>query len=589
MAHTQRTIPPYREITLAAVLFGVVIGLLMTTSFVYISLKLGFGLGGSTVAAILGFAFLRGLLNKQSIVENNINQTVASGINIASSGVSFTLPALFLMGLIPTTLAEHGLAAMLLAAAPFILAAMAGSFMGVVLIIPLRKQMLEFERLRFPSGIAVATILKSPGSGARQAKLLLGGFAIASAYTALSTYGYVPDMLEFNDALGVPYYIPLAISLSFANFGAGLLSGRGGLAFAVGGVLAWWVISPIAVHLGWLPDAALQYEPGVWQDDGTLYSNMIRPLGIGMLIGGALMGVILSMPALKSAIKGLSAAVQARTGNIGPSQELSSRVMGIGLAAAVMVLFASAMIASSEVSIGQGMLIAVVGTLWLALAGLVVAQATGATDISPMSGMALIGVTIMFFLTAGNVIASVMLGVAVCVGIGQCADMMQDLKTGHLVGSVPKRQQTVQFAVGWIGAPFAVLTVFLLWGGPDGMGGGFGPGTELTAPQAGALQAILDGLSNGDVPLDKYVAGTGLGCALAAFPVGGIGVLVGLAMYLPFYITFGYGLGCLASMGLQKKLGKRWISGTLIPIAAGFIVGEALTSLVITITKLVAG
>ena len=582
MPPAHRSIEPYRELTLPAVLFGVVIGLLMTTSFVYISLKLGFGLGGSTVAAILGFAFLRGVLNKQSIVENNINQTVASGINIASSGVSFTLPALFLMGLIDTSVAEDGLAAMLWAAFPFILAAMAGSFMGVVLIIPLRKQMIEFERLRFPSGIAVSSLLKSPGAGARQAKLLLGGFAVAATYTALETYGYAPKMLEFNDALGVPYYIPLAISLSFANFGAGLLSGRGGLAFAVGGVLAWWVISPIAVHMGWLPDAAMQYEQAAWQDGGVLYGDMIRPLGIGMLIGGALMGVILSIPALKSALKGLSATVQSRSGAAGSSQELSSRVMTIGLGAAVMILFAAAMIASDTVSVGQGILIALVGTLWLALAGLVVAQATGMTDISPMSGMALIGVTLMFFLTAGNVVASVMLGVAVCVGIGQCADMMQDLKTGHLVGSTPKKQQIVQFAVSWIGAPAAVLTVFVLWGGADGTGGGFGPGTDLTAPQAGALQAILDGLSQGDVALDKYIAGTSLGCALAAFPVSGLGVLVGLAMYLPFYITFGYGLGCLASMGLQKKMGKAWISGTLIPVAAGFIVGEALTSLAMT-------
>ena len=310
--------------------------------------------------------------------------------------------------------------------------------------------------------LAVASLLKSPGAGARQAKLLLAGFAIAATYTALSTYGFVPDMLDFNETLGLPYFIPVAVSLSFANFGAGLLSGRGGLAFAVGGVLAWWIISPIAVQMGWLPDAAMQYEQGAWQDSGTLYGTMIRPLGIGMLIGGALMGVILSIPALKSALKGLSSAVQARSASTGPSQELSSRVMTIGLGASVMVLFAAAMFVSAELTLIQGIMVAVVGTLWLGLAGLVVAQATGMTDISPMSGMALIGVTLMFFVTAGNVIASVMLKIAVCMDIGQCADMIQDLKTGHLVGFVPKRQQIVQFAVAWIGAPAAVLTVFVL-------------------------------------------------------------------------------------------------------------------------------
>ncbi|MEC9071389.1 MAG: OPT/YSL family transporter, partial [Myxococcota bacterium] len=191
-----------------------------------------------------------------------------------------------------------------------------------------------------------------------------------------------------------------------------------------------------------------------------------------------------------------------------------------------------------------------------------------------------------FFLTQGNVVASVMLGVAVCIGIGQCADMMQDLKTGHLVGSVPRRQQLIQFAVSWMGAPIAIATVFLLWSqGPDGVGG-FGPGTALPAPQAGALQAILEGLQQGDVPLDKYVAGTALGGALGLLPIGGVGVLVGLAMYLPFSITLGYGIGCLVSMALLKKRGARWIGSTLVPVSAGFIVGEALTSLALTGLKL---
>ena len=88
--------PPYRELTWAAVIFGVLIGAVMTAAFSYVALKLGFTLSGSTVAAILGFAVLRGVLRKGSIVENNINQTVASGVNTASAGVAFTLPALFL-------------------------------------------------------------------------------------------------------------------------------------------------------------------------------------------------------------------------------------------------------------------------------------------------------------------------------------------------------------------------------------------------------------------------------------------------------------------------------------------------------------
>ena len=87
------------------------------------------------------------------------------------------------------------------------------------------------------------------------------------------------------------------------------------------------------------------------------------------------------------------------------------------------------------------------------LAGLVVAQATGMTDISPISGMSLIGVTIMFFLTGGDVATSIILGVSVSIGIGMCADMMSDLKAGHLIGATPRIQQLAQFSFAWVGVP----------------------------------------------------------------------------------------------------------------------------------------
>ena len=125
-------------------ILGALLGVLMTAAFVYVGLKLGFGLGGSTVAAILGFAVLKAL-GTGTIIENNVNQTIASAINVSSSGVVFTLPALLLMG------ETFSWGAM-------VLSAMAGKFLGVVFIIPLRKQMLEFDRLRFPSGMAVASI-----------------------------------------------------------------------------------------------------------------------------------------------------------------------------------------------------------------------------------------------------------------------------------------------------------------------------------------------------------------------------------------------------------------------------------------------
>ncbi|MCB9764925.1 MAG: OPT/YSL family transporter [Alphaproteobacteria bacterium] len=561
----------YNEATVRTVGLGVVQGIIMTMAFTYAGLKLGFTLGGSEVAAILGFVVLRGLLKGGTIVENNINQTVASGINTASSGVIFTVPALLLMGVDFDPWI-------------FTIAAVAGSFMGIVVIIPLRKQMIELDRLRFPSGTAVGAILKAPGAGREKAVLLMTGFLTSMLAILAIKWGWLPSEIDpvaivIRAVGGVPpVWLATAIAVSLMNFGAGLLSGRGGMPFFIGGAVAWWLIAPVAVGAGWVPD-----NPDTAD---ILYGEMLRPLGIGVLIGGALMGVVLAFPAIKAALGSLRRAAQAA--DVGSeTEELPAWVLYAGLAASAVVLTAAAYLAGPEIGLTRSVIAGVVGTIWIAVAGLIVAQATGMTDISPLSGMALIAVTLMLAITGNNVVVAVAVGVAVCVATSQCADMMQDLKTGHLVGSRPLAQQKVQFLVAWIGPLVAMGTMYLLWATPDGSPG-FGPESVacagglpgcLPAPQAGALQGMIDGVVGGAAPLDKYAAGAVMGMAVSLFPVGGMGVLFGLAMYLPFAITFGYGLGCLTAMGIEKVRGPAFIESKVVPLAAGLIVGEALTEL----------
>ena len=571
---------------------GTLMGVIMTASFVYIALKLGFGLSGSTVAAIAGFIVLRGAMGRRSIVENNVQQTVASGINTASAGIVFTLPALFLMSVKDPSLADFPIF-------PLIFSAIAGSLMGIVLIIPLRKQMVEFERLKFPSGMAVATLLRSPGEGRMQGMLLLGGAGCALLLTVLVNLSILPEDLDIGHLFGLPTVVPFALYISAANFGAGLLSGRGGLPFAVGGVLAWWVISPIAVFAGgWVePPAAMpEAAVGAWQY-GELYSQMLRPLGIGLLIGGALAGIVSTLPAVKGAMQSLSAAAKTAAAG-GSADEIDAKWVYTGAVGAFVLLFLAATFATDDMGVGGALLVAVVGSVWLALAGVIVATATGHTDISPLSGLALIAVTLMFFLTAGNVTAAILIGVAVCIATNQCADMMSDLKTGHMVGARPREQQIAQLLLCWIGPFVAIGVLMLLWNAPGDGTPGFGPmsttcisgvGDCLSAPQAGALQGIIEALRDSDAAVDKYIGGAVLGGALSIFPIGGVAVLVGLAMYLPFSITLAYGVGCLTSMGIERAWGKSFIGRKLIPFAAGLIVGEAMTQLVWTLGKLTMG
>ncbi len=553
----------YREVTVAAIALGVVQGILMTAAFVYSGLKLGFTLGGSTVAAIMGFTVLKGVLRKGTIVENNINQTIASGINIAGSGVIFTLPVLFMMGM------KDSFNPLFMC-----LAAVAGSFLGIAVIIPLRKQMIDFDRLRFPSGTAVCAILKSPGAGLQKAVLLGIGFFISVVVVVCVHNKILPSSIPIGKWFGFPEYTQTGISVSTMNLGAGLLSGLGGLPFALGGILAFWFCAPIAVKMDWVNPLAGQSLTD------AVYLQALRPVGIGMLIGGALMGVAMAFPMMKEAIRSLSRTQASDDGRV--SDEMPAKFIYMGIIGAAIVFFLAAYFGTEGISVGRAIVISIFGTVYLAVAGIIVAECTGATDISPLSGLALICVTVIMFLTQNNVVAAVLIGMAVCVATAQCADMMQDLKTGYLVGSLPVRQQTVQLAVAWIGPLAAIATTYFLWHTPTGEPG-FGPGTQLIAPQAQALQAMVEGLKSGNVPFMKYLCGSLLGGSLTILPVGGLGVLVGLAMYLPFNITLGYGIGCVGAIILAKVYSSGWVEDKLVPLAAGLIVGEALTELTYSI------
>ena len=564
----------YRELTVAGVVLGVIQGVILNVAFVYVALKLGFSIGGSTVAAIMGYALLTGVMRRGTSVENNINQTIASGINTAGSGVVFTLPALFMLDAAWRAQGGPGLDFSL---APMIVGGVAGAILGTVLIIPLRKQMVEMDRLRFPSGIATATIIRAGRAGVEKARLLALGVGISAIWKmillALVELEVLPSE-EVNFGFGViPAYLAPVISLSLLNVAAGMLAGRGGLPLLLGGILSWWVISPIAVQSGWTSAA-----PADSPVSDYIYGEMLRPLGIGVLIGGALMGVVICFPAIMSAFRSLAGAAKTAgaVGETADTEEMPLKFIIGGTILGMALFFVGSMMCEG-VTVVDAAVGTVIGTFWLALAGLIVAQATGMTDISPMSGMALISVTLMMVLYRGNVAAAMVVGVAVCVAIGQGADMMQDLKTGHMLGAKPIKQQIVQFAFTWLGVLLAIGAIYLLWTGGPGGQGGFGEGSDLPAPQGGALMGIIDAVKSGNVPLDKYLLGGLVGALLGAAPVSGLGVLIGLAMYLPFYITLGYGLGCLIHMGLRKIKGPAFCDQKLVPFAAGLIVGEALT------------
>jgi len=112
---------------------------------------------------------------------------------------------------------------------------------------------------------------------------------------------------------------------------------------------------------------------------------------------------------------------------------------------------------------------------------------------------------------------------------------------------------------------------------------------RLPAPQGQVLASMISGILGGNVPVDKYIAGAGLGAILSASGIGGLGILVGLGFYLPFNIVLTYTIGTIARLLADWKLGKQWSEGVGVPVAAGLIVGEALVGVGFALYYVIAG
>jgi uncharacterized oligopeptide transporter (OPT) family protein len=271
-----------------------------------------------------------------------------------------------------------------------------------------------------------------------------------------------------------------------------------------------------------------------------------------------------------------SASKQQGTGKGMPNDEMPIALLytAIGIGTVVMVCIAFASVPS--MTLGRALTMALLGTLWVWVAGVVVSECVGRTNWSPLSGMTLIAVTILIVVARGGlddaatITASMLVGAAICLAISQASDMMLDLKSGYLVGAIPRRQQLAQFVGAWLG-PVIVIFLMILLNDQYEIGS-----DKLPAPQAQALASVTEGILNDNVPAYRYTAGAGLGLLLALSGLGGIGVLIALGFYMPFQIALTYTIGNLMRVVSDKVMGVKFSHEIGIPIAAGLIVGEAL-------------
>ncbi|GAJ07151.1 unnamed protein product, partial [marine sediment metagenome] len=223
--------------------------------------------------------------------------------------------------------------------------------------------------------------------------------------------------------------------VSLMTIGVGFLCGRGGVYFVVGGFVCYWILAPILAAQGLLPSA--QELAGLDKTiPSYLQKDVFMPVGIGMLVGGAMAGIVLAMPLIFSAVRSMQNAAKMKTAL--SKDEMPIRLLYIGIAGAAILLFVVALTSVEEMGIFRGALMALMGTLWIWVAGVILSECIGRTNWSPMSGMTLIAVTILILIAASGaggladrpaMIASVMVGAATCVAMAQATDLMLDLKT----------------------------------------------------------------------------------------------------------------------------------------------------------------
>jgi putative OPT family oligopeptide transporter len=385
--------------------------------------------------------------------------------------------------------------------------------------------------------------------------------------------------------LGLPPYLNITFYISVMTIGVGYLSGKGGLFFIIGGYVCYWILAPILSAMGLLPTPEILTEMGTSMPS-YLRNFLFRPMGIGMLIGGALTGIVLAVPLIKGAVHSMHRASKMKKGIA--KDEMPIKVLYIAIAVASVVLFIIAYKSVADIGVVRGILMSLLGIIWIWVAGVIVSECLGRTNWSPLSGMTLIAVTILILISSGlgdvsSTIASVIVGAAICVAISQAGDMMLDLKTGYLVGASPKKQQIGQFLATWLGPILIMILIFVLHKA-------YGLGSEkLPAPQGQALASMISGIQGGNVPVLKYISGAGIGAMLSASGVGGLGVLVGLGFYLPFSIVLTYSMGCAVRVIIDWKKGHHFSHEVGVPVAAGLMIGEALVGVGFALYYVIGG
>ena len=458
---SEKVIP---EFTARAVILGIFAGLFFGAITVYVGLRAGLTVSASIPIAVLSISILRAF-GKATVLENNIVQTTGSAGESIAGGVIFTLPALIFLGF-PL---EYW--------SVFFLALL-GGWLGVLFMIPLRRQLIvkEHGALLYPEGTACADVLVAGDKGGSFASRVFWGFGLGGAYAFLmETMGFWRGTPEYR-----PNWLPGAsfrANITPEYLGVGYIIGPriAGVIFA-GGVFSWLVLMPAIKFFGGLMTQPL--FPGLipigQMSPDTLYSSYIRPMGAGAVAAAGVITLIKTMPTIVSALAaGLKDMRESRAmGAVNTAmrrvdRDFSMKIVVLGSLAIVAMMWALLTfrpIPGAATTVFQNFIAAVFVVVFGFLFVTVSSRICGliGNSSNPISGMAIatLMATCAMFLVAGWTgrafsVLALTIGGVVCIASSNAGGTSQDLKTGYLVGATPAKQQ-LALMIGVMVSVFAV-------------------------------------------------------------------------------------------------------------------------------------
>ena len=564
-----------RELSPFSIIIGILLAIVFGAANAYLGLKIGMTISASIPAAVISMGLIRVILHRDSILENNMVQTIGSAGESVAAGAIFTLPAIFMWANDgKTSYPSFALIAVI---------CMVGGVLGVLFMVPLRNALIvqEHGTLPYPEGTACAEVLQAGEEGGANAKTVFSGLGIAALFKFLA------------DGLKI---FPSEITYDFKNYkGAGIgmdtLPSLLGVGFIcgpkissymlTGGLLGWLVLMPLIYVFGGDMVIYPGSDPISSMAAPVLWKSYIKYIGAGAVACGGIISLLKSLPMMVRAFSGSIKGYGSKVGNaIRTNKDMPARALVIGIVIAALLIW---ILPVFPVGLGGTILIIVFAFFFVTVSARMVGIVGSSNN--PVSGMTIATLLIVTAIlkATGNVgmkgmTGAIVIASIICIASAIAGDTSQDLKTGYIVGATPWKQQ--------IGEIIGVLTSSVAIGGTLYLlNSGMGYGSQaLPAPQAELMKMVVEGVMKGNLPWALIFAGVFIGVVVEIMGIPVMPFAVGL--YLPIYISLPMMVGGLIRLYVDKKRTlseeeRKAANNRGILYSSGLIAGEGLVGILL--------